>query len=128
MKKIAKKIKQLNILTDNKLNTILDTVNNNWELFYNCNIQVFENNDLNHKIRLNNLKSLRKLQEKNKCNVSVAHNFSLCSKVEQELSQIKQAINSSIKSYELNSFAWDQRRSTNLWSPIFIARFINSFS
>ena len=103
MKKIAKEIKQLNILTDSQLNTILDTANNSWELFYNCNIQIFENNDVNHKIRLKHLKSLRKLQQKNKCDVSVAHNFSLCSKVEQELSQIKQAINSSIKSYELFS-------------------------
>ena len=32
MKKIAKEIKQLNILTDSQLNTILDTANNNWEL------------------------------------------------------------------------------------------------
>ena len=103
MEKIAKEIKQLNILTDSQLNTILDTANSNWELFYNCNIQVFETNDLNHKIRLKHLKSLRKLQQKNKCDVSVAHNFSLCSKVEQELSQIKQAINSSVKSYKLFS-------------------------
>ena len=103
MKKIVKEIKQLNILTDSNLNTIIDSANNEWELFYNCNIQVFENNDLNHKIRLKNLKTLRKLQEKHKCHVSIAHNFSLCSKVEQELSQIKQAINSSVKSHGLFS-------------------------
>ena len=103
LNKIVEEIKQLNILTDSNLNTIIDSANNDWELFYNCNIQIFENNDVNHTIRLKHLKSLRKLQQKNKCDVSVAHNFSLCSKVEQELSQIKQAINSSIKSYELFS-------------------------
>ena len=48
MEKIVSEIKKLNILTDSQLNTIVDTANNNWELFYNCNIQVFENNDLNH--------------------------------------------------------------------------------
>ena len=103
MKKIIKDLKKLKILSDNSLNTIIDSSNNEWELFYNCNINIFEDNDLNHKNRLASLISLRNLQQNNNCNLSIAHNFSLCSKVEQELSQIKNAINSSLKSNEIFS-------------------------
>lgn len=101
MKKIIQNIKKRNILDENELKNIINNVNNSWELFYQSNIQVFEKKDLNHSDRLKKLKDLRIIQEKNKCNVSIAHNFSLCSKVEQELNQIKESINSSLKSNEI---------------------------
>ena len=101
MQKIIQDIKQLKILTTDALNTISNNASNNWELLYNCNIKIFDDNSSNHKDRLKYLKSLRELQLRHNCNVSVAHNFSLSSKVEQELNQIKNAIKSSLQSYEL---------------------------
>ena len=101
MKQVLNKIKKINILSSDALKSIEKSSKNSQELFYNCHISIFEDNNLNHKDRLSHLKLIRKLQTQMQCNFSMAHNFSLSSKVEQELNQIKNAIKSSNKSHEL---------------------------
>ena len=101
LKKIINNIKKINVLNQSQLNSIINNANNEWELFYNCNIQIFEKNNLNHNDRLKSLNLIRKLQTDNNCNLSIAHNLSLTCKVKQELNLIKDAIKDSLKSHQL---------------------------
>ena len=97
MKKIIENIKQLKLPIDNNFS---DFKNSN-ELFYNIQISLFENNKLNHLKRLDALKKIKSIMHHKRNIFSIAHNLSLSAKVEQELGNIKSAIQKSTDSYKL---------------------------
>jgi tetratricopeptide (TPR) repeat protein len=101
LKTILNKIKKIDIPLSKEFN--LNKFNDKQDLLYNLNSDIFENNQINHKVRIKGLNSLRNLLIKEKLDFLVAHNFVLSAKVEQELGNIKGSIQKSTKSYKLFS-------------------------
>ena len=99
MKKILNKIKKIDVPLSNNFDfNKFDDIDT---LLYHMHSDLFENNQINHKNRLEALNHLRKLLIKEKMDFLIAYNLALTGKVEQELGKIKSAIDKSTKSYKL---------------------------
>ena len=111
MKIILSKIKKTNIPLSKNFN--LNKFNDKEDLLYHINSDLFENNKINHRERINGLNSLRKLLSKEKLDFLIAHNLVLSGKVEQELGNIKKSIDISTKAYKL----FNKMLNTNKLNP-----------
>ena len=99
LKTLINNIKKLEIPVSENFN--FNSYSDSDEMLYHLNSNLFENGTLNHKNRLSYLNKLRTLLNKNNNFFLKAHNLALASKVEQEIGNIKNAINKSTRSYKL---------------------------